>query len=548
MRILLPFRLATLIALSALGFACLPSTGRGQSVLGIGDDALVLPRGTFRLDVRSQWTFSNERYSAGNAGQAPQGTLEPIGGFDLDSAGVSTFPALAPLQTGLRALTGISDLDVSLGRLTARTNSRVSSVPIAIEYGVSHRLLFNVTVPIIKTHSEVTFAANPEGGAGNVGVNPALSNAGALSADTMFANQMLRAADAVQSYCAGAGASQSECTNSAALVSQAQAFAQGISDLYPSSQFVPVVGSNVQTAIDTRASTLTSSLNTFANISGSGVPQITASGVVAATPLTTPEAQTFFTDSAYGFRTDSIATIEHISLGDIELGAKYLLFDSFHDNTKARMQPHGFNSRFALGGMLRFPTGKVDSPDNFFDIGTGTHAWGAGIRAYGDVLIGSHFWTSIVTRYTAQFSNDEIVRVPTMSTQVIVPYDTRTPVSRKLGNIIEIEATPRWVINDFLALSAQYLYRHKGQDEYTSNDASSTADLSVLSEGTELTEQRVGGGISFSNLRAANEGKAHIPFEVTYLHFQTVSGSNGNVPKLFGDQIRIRLYASVFGH
>jgi hypothetical protein len=164
------------------------------------------------------------------------------------------------------------------------------------------------------------------------------------------------------------------------------------------------------------------------------------------------------------------------------------------------------------------------------------------------MLIGPHFWTSVVTRYTAQFSNDEIVRVPTTSTQVIIPYDTRTPVSRKLGNILEVEATPRWVINNFLALSAQYLYRHKAQDEYTANDANSTADLSVLSEGTTLTEQRIGGGISFSNLRAVNEGQAHIPFEVSYLHFQTVSGSNGNVPKVFGDQIRIRLYASVFGH
>ena len=33
-----------------------------QRVLGVGDDALVLPRGVFRFRILGQWTWFNERY------------------------------------------------------------------------------------------------------------------------------------------------------------------------------------------------------------------------------------------------------------------------------------------------------------------------------------------------------------------------------------------------------------------------------------------------------------------------------------------------------
>ncbi len=46
---------------------------------------------------------------------------------------------------------------------------------------------------------------------------------------------------------------------------------------------------------------------------------------------------------------------------------------------------------------------------------------------------------------------------------------------------------------------------------------------------------------------AYNQGKARIPFEVSFIHMQTTSGSGGNQPKYFIDQIQIRLYTRIFG-
>ena len=78
-----------------------------QRVLGVGDDATVLPRGVFRLQTLAQWTTFNERYGMDTPGR-PDGALEPLGiDFTLDTIGVRQFPNLAAVQTGVRTLSEI---------------------------------------------------------------------------------------------------------------------------------------------------------------------------------------------------------------------------------------------------------------------------------------------------------------------------------------------------------------------------------------------------------------------------------------------------------
>ena len=74
-----------------------------------------------------------------------------------------------------------------------------------------------------------------------------------------------------------------------------------------------------------------------------------------------------------------------------------------------------------------------------------------------------------------------------------------------------------------------------------------TIDAATLDLETAQTEHRLGGGISFSNLYSVDKGLSKIPFEVQYLHWQTVKGAGGNQPKFFTDQIQLRLYARIFG-
>jgi hypothetical protein len=206
--------------------------------------------------------------------------------------------------------------------------------------------------------------------------------------------------------------------------------------------------------------------------------------------------------------------------------------------------------------MFRLPTGQIESPDNFIDVGTGRGAKALEGRWFGDVLAGSHFWQSFVVRFNKPFSDTQVMRIIDLPNLELAPLYRRQTVNRQLGTAFEFETTPRVVINDFFSVSGQYVYRHKAQDHYTgtftipaatTGFADITIDASTLNLETETTEHRLGGGISFSNLYSFDQGRAKIPFEVTYLHWQTVKGAGGNQPKFFTDQVQLRLYARIFG-
>jgi hypothetical protein len=313
------------------------------------------------------------------------------------------------------------------------------------------------------------------------------------------------------------------------------------------------VGTDAQLTIEARTAAFRSLYQPF------GVTSIapTMTGPFASqSRLTLRDAQRILSDTAFGIVADPLASTGHSHVGDIDLGAKFSVYDSFGGETSARLSPHGLNFRTAIGGMFRIPSGQIESPNNFIDVGTGRGAKVIEGRWFGDVLVGSHFWQSFIVRYNKPFADNQEMRILDLPNLELAPLYRRQTVQRKLGAAFEFETTPRIVINDFLSLSGQYVYRHKAQDHYTgtfaipaavTGFADITLNASTLDLETETWEHRAGGGISFSNIYAFEQGQAKVPFEVTYLHWQTVKGSGGNQPKFFTDQIQLRLYARLFG-
>jgi hypothetical protein len=326
-----------------------------------------------------------------------------------------------------------------------------------------------------------------------------------------------------------------------------------VTQIYGTSPFIPITGTDAQLAIEARTAAFRALYQQF------GVNSIAATltGPFASqNRLTLVDAERILTESAFGIGSDPLTGAHRAHVGDIDIGGKFNFFDSFAGDTKARMSPHGLNFRGSVGGIFRLPTGQVESPNNFVDLGTGRGAKAIEGRFFGDVLVGSRFWQSVVVRLNKPFGDDQEMRIIDLPNEELAPLYRRQTVHRQLGTAFEFETTPRIVLNDFFAVSGQYVYRHKAQDHYTGTFALDSAttgfgaitiDASTLDLETETTEHRLGGGISFSNLFAFEEGKARIPFEVTYLHWQTVKGSGGNQPKFFTDQIQLRLYARLFG-
>ena len=551
------------VALALIAVFAVPAPG--QRVLGVGDDALVLPRGVFRFRTLGQWTKFNERYGKDTPGR-PDGSLEPLGvDFTLDTIGVKQFPNLASLQGGIQLLTGNPNWYATLGNTRVDLHDRVTAYPFVFELGVTNKFSVGIQIPYVTTNSMTFFNVNTTGIQGNLGFNPALAVPAAAAQNAAFSTQFATAAATLQASldaCANPPASATpQCmglnanrANAVSLISKSQQFAGGVNQIYTTSPFIPIVGTDAQLTIEARTAAFRSLYQQF------GVTSIapTMTGPFASqSRLTLRDAQRILSDSAFGIVADPLASIGRSHIGDIDLGAKFSVYDSFGGSTEARMAPHGLNFRTAIGGMFRIPTGQIESPDNFIDVGTGRGAKAIEGRWFGDVLVGSHFWQSFIVRYNRPFADDQEMRIIDLPNQELAPLYRRQTVHRKLGAAFEFETTPRIVLNDFFSLSGQYVYRHKAQDEYTgtftipatvTGFAPVNLDASTLNLETETWEHRAGGGISFSNIYAFEQGQAKVPFEVTYLHWQTVKGSGGNQPKFFTDQIQLRLYAKLFGN
>ena len=542
--------------------AAVPFDASAQAVLGPQDDALVLPRGALRIRVLNQWARFNERYGMNTPGRQ-DGDLEPLGvDFNLDTIGVEQFPRVAPVQAGLRQLTGITDFTLSLGRTVVNSEVTVAATPIVAEVGLTSRLSVGVVVPFVRTRNEIFFDANPDGIEGNVGFNPALASDAARQANatlvTAFANNTAALQGMIAGCQANPGASPScpaVLANGPTLAAAATQFSGGIAQLYginasASNPFVPIENTTAQLAIEARVAAFSANFQAF------GLPAITGRPTPAMARLNVADAQRILTEAPFGVSADALETVDRTHIGDIEIGAKYLLFDSFVNRGTSRLTPSGINFRASVGGIVRLGTGEPDSPRNFVDVGTGNGQTDVEFRAYSDVLIGRHFWTSFIGRYGIQMKDENEQRIFEVPEKTLTASYRQQVVERDLGDYYELEANPRWVLNDYFSATAHYMFRHKFEDKYsgtfvidsaTTGFGELTLNASNLNQQTEMKEHRLGGGVSFSTVAAFQKGKMKIPLEVTYFHYQTTRGWGGNQPKIFSDQIQVRVYTRLFG-
>lgn len=557
-------RLVSVSTVALAFIALFTPPASAQRVLGVGDDALVLPRGVFRFRTIGQWTFFNERYGKDTPGR-PDGALEPLAiDFNLDTVGIKQFPNLATLQSGLRSLTGNPNWSATLGNTQVTLRDRVAAFPFIFEAGLSKRFSVGIQVPYVVTTASTFFNVNSSGFQGNLGFNPAAGGvATAITQNTTFNTQFTTAANTLEASlnaCVANPAASPSCpallaqqTNARALIANSRAFAGGINQIYSTSPFVPIAGTDAQLSIEARTAAFRA---LYTNFLGAGNPITTSGPFASQSRLTVRDAQRILSDPAFGIAAAPLATTRRSHIGDIDIGGKFSVYDSFNGITAARMSPTGLNFRTAVGAVLRIPTGDIDSPDNFVDVGTGRGTAAIEGRWFGDVLVGPRFWQSFIVRYTKMFADDQEMRIIDLPNERLAALYRKQTVHRELGSAFEFETTPRIILNDFFSVSGQYLYRHKDEDHYTgtftipaavTGFADVNLDASTLDLETETTEHRLGGGISFSNLFSFEQGKSKIPFEVTYLHWQTVKGEGGNQPKFFTDQIQLRLYARIFG-
>jgi hypothetical protein len=507
-----------------------------------GEDALVVSRGLLRLGIAPTWTRFDERYRA-------DGEAEPLAAdLTTDSLNASRLTILAPLQAHLASLTD-ADVRVSLGRSRIDHDAAIFSVPLSAELGIGGRLSLGLVVPIVRTRSGVLFSPNPGVNEGNVGINPALDDVAARAQNAALFAQFATAVNALETLiaaCQDPGNPDPRCPEARTpeaqqLVSSAAAFAGGLSDVYSeeSSPFVPLAASALDTLIRQRIASFAESF------AGFDITDITSTGPVGATIAGYRDMLRILGDPEFGLRAEPLATRTTTSIGDIEVGAKLQLLNTVRRDS---VQRYSAGVRAAVGATVRFGTGRADNPDDFVDVPSGDGQNDIELRTFWDILLGTRFGLALAGRYVLQLPDREIVRI-TEPHQPFAPYWRRHEVDRDLGDVVDVEITPRAALGNFFSVMAQYRVRRKAADRHTgrfgvTNDLGEpvTLDASVLDLETEQREDRVSIGLAYSTLTSVARNRSRLPLEISMQYGESIRGSGGKTPKVSVGVMHVRVF------
>jgi hypothetical protein len=530
------------------------NVARAQATLSHTDDATPIPSGWVRLSVLNVW----ERY---DSWFAEGGAMRALGDeLSTDSLGPRQLPRLAPIEGGLQTLTNNPSQRLTFGRLDVRSDARIVTTPIALEYGITRRLSLGVVVPVVQTRRTAQVRVNQRATGdtaktSNVGIMPVDGRVTQAAQNAQFVADLARSATTLNALLARCvqNPAAAECdpvrgkeAAAAATAKRAADFAGAVATAYgitPTTAVVaPLAGSALATTIDAQRLALQTQLATY-------VP-----GTVLGTlPTATTEFSYIDLQGRAGVRgllgselgggLDSIATTDRLGIGDVEVRARVLLLDHVQRDS---LPIHGPQVRLGLAGIVRFATSRPDSATNLIDIGTGQGA-GIEVRSSLDVRSG-RVGATVSGRYATFF--ERTVRVPLVGYPIAgFPYPQFGEVSRAAGSVLALDVTPRVFVSDWLAFEGMYGHEHTDAPTFTGADASPCSACTPLPNSilpTPLTVQRLGIGVRYSTVDAFLRRRARYPIEVTYRHLETITGDAG-APKIFRDQIQLRIYYRIRG-
>ncbi len=540
-------------AVLAAAVLAAPRTLRAQ-----GEQAAPLPAGTVRFGVGGWWSHATDRYGAPtplNPALA-EGAIEPLGRyFGGDSLGTAQFPWLASLESGLRTLTGIPDFDLNLGRSRLTVETSVRNTPLRLDVAVSRRLVLGVTVPIVRART-YAFQGLPDtaiaASLGNVGWNPDLLASGAFAAFRADVDSALLALQTQAT--SGPAALQAQAQ---ALLNQQRPFLCGLYVLGggpalsqsslcwngsnpAASPFLPVTASAAGDSIGVRvARAMTDYDQLRQQYAGLGVtlPPFAAGYGLPGTPLDSNDIRRYVSDPVFGIAAETLTTVVRTGIGDVELGGWYQL-------------AAGPRWRSQLGGLVRLGTGTVDRADNFIDVGTGDGQTDVEVASRNDVIFGPRLWLHAGGRFGIQLGH-ELPRRLSPYWLPFAPASSEITVRRTPGKYLALDLVPNWQLDDAIGVGLGYHLYHEGRTDYAYVGADSTTlglmvPASILGKGTGVTRMRVGAGVTFSTLNRYLEGRARLPYRVTWSYQRTFYGRGGLVERASVLSLAIEAYLHPF--
>lgn len=291
------------------------------------------------------------------------------------------------------------------------------------------------------------------------------------------------------------------------------AYAYGLSDRLTLGVLIPYNNSenDVNAVVDSSAATVG-----IIPVSPYLVPSTNVGG--PGTPLTTQQVQDLLgagldadgdgSVDIPGFGYDPIESWSDSGIGDIELLAKYKLYD---EN----------DWRLALTGGVRLPTGEVDDPDNLVDVPFGDGTTDLIVRFHTDYVGVDKLFLNATLKYDIQLPDEEIKRVPA---DVNLPLTAnKEKVDRDLGDVLELELLGNYSLSRDWSVGLKYRYTRKFKDQV---DGDLGFDYSSLENETDFTSHMGFFMVGYSTVQRYMDEKTGIPFDLNLAYRDRFAGTN----------------------
>jgi hypothetical protein len=483
------------------------------------DDALV-PRGRIRLQMFPAFTSWGSRFGRTADGSTGEEEL----GEDLTSASAeSLFPGTASLASAIESMSGTSGYTPVLGETTGRVTKDVTRVEFGGHVGVFDWLTIGAKLPWSRTRTNVDLAFRPDTLTGDLGLNPRATNGAGVAAFL----QALSAADAAaaanaSTICASSPGSAA-CTSAQDLATRTASFSASASTAYGAAPFFPISGSATAGALGSAASTLSADL-VAAGLPGIG-PMVFATQWVGEDQLGTLSAVAGF--GVEGRPLEDVISLWHA--GDLEISASFRLLEGARqDSTEA--SPH--LSYRVIGTVLtRLPTGAIDDPDVFLDVGTGDGQTDIEGRILGELTLGRRLGIRAAGRYGIQLPRTLVRRVAPPE-QVLAPLSSRQLVEWDPGSYFGVEVAPVYRFAPELSLGAEYRVYRKYRDTYTlaGGSVGAPVDPVVMQIESGVTVHHIGGVLRYDSVGRRMESGSGWPLQLHLRVLRAFQGGGGQTP------------------
>jgi hypothetical protein len=495
---------------------------------------LTAPAGVLRLELGGSF-FPTDQLRVDGARRALGDRLTTNA---LDAAAT---PLVGQIESSLARVLGRPAGPLTVGSVTAIAEQQRGVASLGLAIGITRRLTFSATVPIVSRRTQLQLGADAAGA--NVGLNPSdpsLGTQAGIAQTTAFFTAFDNALSALSGRIAsGAFTNPTQLALAQQTLGSGTTLREGLYTLLAD----PTVGAAVlPTATSTDGSALIAAIGALdATLGGALAGQtIGATPALPAAVLTTADLEALIA-APTGFGVTSPEDIPPVGLGDVELGltAEVLRRGAPGDASWLGVWAHA---------GARLSTGSAPRPGYLLDQGSGDGQ--PDLEFGGTVEFGRGRFglrgNALLTLQLAGTSAEQ----PATRDQLLRPARVTALFSRNPGDLLTVTAQPFYRIVPHFALTALVQYQRRGGDQLAWADPSTAIDgldLATLVRGTAANATRVGVGLSFVHDGRNREGLLKMPVEAGFSIERTVASSAGVVATPLTSRVVFRVYKAISG-